>query len=84
MFSEDKDTIKEVTNYLNALRFEETNKEMDISSMLSIYISNKEEHNTKVCVDKNGVFWLDGKTDCYEIASGSFDYNYMKDIYEKY
>ena len=36
----------------------------------------------KFWIDKNGVFWLDGETQCYKISSGSFDYQYLKAIYE--
>jgi vesicle coat complex subunit len=83
MFTSDASTIKNVSDYFNNLRFEPTDKEMDITTMISVNFSKGEEQIAKFSVDKNMVFWLNGDTKCFKIASGTFNYDAVKDIYEK-
>ena len=83
LFGSDKDTLKALSDSFDDLSFEATNKQMDIFSMLSIRFFTDEKQISEVNVDKNGVFWLNGNTECLKIASGSFNYNDIKDIYEK-
>jgi hypothetical protein len=83
MFSSDASTIKNISDYFNNLSFEPTDKEMDISTMISVNFSKGEEQIAKYSVDKNMVFWLNGDTKCLKIASGKFNYDAVKDIYEK-
>jgi hypothetical protein len=65
------------------LSFEPTDKQMDIPTMFSICFSEGEKQIAEVCIDKNGVFWIDGNTECLKLSSGTFNYNDTQDIYEK-
>ena len=78
-----ENTLKTLLNCFNNLKFVTTDKQMDIPTKLSIYFAKEENQIAEVSVDKNGVFWLNGSTNCLKIASGTFNYNDVKDIYEK-
>jgi uncharacterized lipoprotein YajG len=83
MFSSDASTIKNISDYFNNLSFEPIDKEMDITTMISVNFSKGEKQIAKFSVDKNMVFWLNGDTKCFKIASGTFNYDAVRDIYEK-
>lgn len=83
LFGSDKNTLKSLSDCFQNPSFEATDKKMDIFSMLSIRFFANEKQISEVNIDKNGVFWLNGSTECLKIASGSFNYNGVKDIYEK-
>ena len=83
MFGADDDTLKGLSNQFNNLSFEPTDKKMDTSTMLNINFHQNKKTIASVNVDENGVFWLDGETKCYKVSSGSFDYEYVKNIYLK-
>lgn len=82
MFGADQGVIDELLNQFNSLSFEKTNEELDLLSAYFVIFSYDGSDVKKIWVDKNGVFWLDGKTQCYKVSSGSFDYQYLKAIYE--
>lgn len=79
----DEKTLKSISNCLHELRFETTDKQMDQLTMFSLYFSKDGKKIASINADKNGVFWLNGKTDSLRIASGKFNYDDIKDIYEK-
>ncbi|HEX3022830.1 MAG TPA: hypothetical protein VHP81_10605 [Lachnospiraceae bacterium] len=81
-FGDDKDTIKKVIDSLNSLSFKESDKEMNITTMFSIDLAKDGSQVAHLCMDDNGVFWVDGKTDSLEIDSGTLDYEVIKDIYK--
>lgn len=81
MFGTDKDTLESLKNEFSELVFESTDGKMDVATMLTISFIHNGKSIAKFSVDKNGVFWLDGKTNCYKISSGSFDYEFVRNIY---
>lgn len=82
LFSEDQKVIRELIDSYNGLSFEKTEAELDFISAFSVILSYEGKNVIKFTVDKYGVFWLDGDTQCYKVASGSFDYARLKSIYE--
>lgn len=82
MFGADQEIIDDLLNRFNSLSFEKTTDKMDIKSAFHVNFSNDGTPVRSFWVDKNGIFWLDGKTQCYKISSGSFDYQHLKAIYE--
>lgn len=81
MFSEDDDTLRDLLNQFSNLSFEPTDQKMDIATMLHVNFYHNEKIIASFKVDENGVFWLDGETNCYKVSSGSFDYEIVKNIY---
>jgi hypothetical protein len=82
MFGAEQTVIDDLFERLNSLTFEKTSDEIDLMSTIMINFSRKGKSIKRFSVDKNGIFWLDGETQCYKISSGSFDYEYIKKIYE--
>jgi len=81
MFSADQSVIDDLLNQFNSLSFEKTTEEMDLTSAFHVNFSYNGNGVKSFWVDKNGVFWLDGETQCYKVSSGSFDYQHLKAIY---
>ena len=82
MFGADQEVIDDLLTRFNALSFEKTTAELDFMSAFHVNFSLNDKGVKSFWVDKNGVFWLDGKTQCYKVSSGSFDYHDLKAIYE--
>jgi hypothetical protein len=82
MFGAEQTVIDDLFERLNSLTFEKTSDEIDLMSTIMINFSRKGKSVKRFSVDKNGIFWLDGETQCYKISSGSFDYEYIKKIYD--
>lgn len=82
MFGADRGVIDDLLNRFNSLSFEKTTDEMDIGSAFHVNFSCNGNDAKSFWFDKNGVFRLNGKTQCYKVSSGSFDYEYVKAIYE--
>lgn len=80
-FGADQAAIDEVLNQFNSLSFEKTTEEMDRASAFTVNFSYKGNDVNHFWVDKNGVFWINGETQCYKVSSGSFDYQHLKVIY---
>lgn len=83
MVSSDKDTIKTLSDILNNLNFEPTENKMDFSTMFHIVISTSKNQNITISVDENGVFCVNGDEKYLKVASGTFNYSLIKDIYNK-
>jgi flagellar motor component MotA len=83
MFSTDASTVKAVAKKLEKLHFQKTGKEMDNGTMYSITFHSDNKPIATYSIDKNNTFRLNGSKECYKIASGTFDYKFIKDIYEK-
>lgn len=81
MSAVDADTMKDLLNRLSNLSFKPTNEKMDYSTMLKVYFYRSEVIIASVSVDSNGVFYLNGQKSSYKVSSGSFDYEYLKNIY---
>jgi len=81
MFSTDQSIIDDLLNRFSSLSFEKTAEKMELFSAYHVNFSYKGKSVKSFRVDKNGVFWLDGETQCYKISSGSFDYQHLKAIY---
>jgi hypothetical protein len=82
-YSTDEEIIYSISDNLNSLSFKKTDHNMNVSSMFTISLSRDKESLAFVCVDGKGVFFIDNTANCYEVNSGSFDYAYIQDIYEK-
>jgi hypothetical protein len=82
MFGVDQGVIDDLLNQLNSLSFEKTTEELDLFSAFYVIFSYDGSDVKKIWVDKNGVFWLDGKTQGYKVSSGTFDYQHLKAIYQ--
>lgn len=82
MFGANQAIIDDLLNQFNSLSFEKTTDEMDAGSSFIVYFSYNGNAVKHFWVDKNGVFWLDGKTQSFKVSSGSFDYQHLKAIYE--
>lgn len=82
MFSADQEIIDDLLNRFNSLSFDKTTEKLDHPSAFSVYFSCNGKKLKSFWVDKNGVFWLDGKTRCYKVSSGTFDYQHLKTIFE--
>jgi hypothetical protein len=81
MFGAEEDTIQDLLTSFSNLILEPTDDEMDTTTMLSIHFSHNEKSVVSVNVDEHGVFWLDGDTKSYKVSSGSFDYEFIKNVY---
>lgn len=81
MLSTDEDKVKDLIKQFRNLSFEPTDKKMDIMTMLTVSFYQGEKSIASFKVDENGVFWLGGKTKGYKLSSGSFDYNFVRNIY---
>jgi hypothetical protein len=82
MFGADQEIIDDLLNRFNSLSFEKTKEELDLMSAFHVNFSLNDKGVKSFWVDKNGVFWLDGKTQSYKVSSGSFDYRHLKAIFE--
>lgn len=82
MFGADQAVINNLLNQFVTLSFEKTTEEMDLKSAFYVTFSYKGKSVNTFWVDKHGVFWLDGKTQSYRASSGTFDYEYLKIVYE--
>ncbi|MDF2510642.1 MAG: hypothetical protein K0S04_508 [Herbinix sp.] len=83
MFGADQSVIDDLFNEFNSLSFKKTSEELDLLSAFHVSFSSNEKGVKSFWVDKNGVFWLGGKTQCYKISTGTFDYEHLKAIYQE-
>lgn len=81
LFGAEQPVIDGLLEQFSSLGFEKTTEEMDLMSAFHVNLSYNGKGVKSFWVDKNGVFWLDGETQCYKASSGSFDYEYLKAIY---
>jgi len=82
MFGANQEVIDDLLNKFNSLSFEKTADKMDLVNAFHVTFSYKGKGVRRFFVDKNGVFWLDGETQCYKVSSGSFDYEHLNAIYQ--
>ena len=82
MFGADQRIVDNLLSHFNSLSFERTARQMDPSTAFHVYFSYKGKGVKSFWVDKNGVFWLDGKTECFKVSSGDLNYQYLKAVYE--
>lgn len=83
MFEAEQIVMDDLYEKFNSLTFEETIDDIDLMSTFMVSFTVNGQSIKKFSVDKNGIFWLDGETQCYKVTSGSFDYNYLKKIYNE-
>lgn len=83
MFSSDENTIKTLSNHFNNLTFEPKKKEMDFPTMFIICFYKNEKQIAKITVDKNNIFRLNDNSKTLKLSSGTFNYDYIHDIYEE-
>jgi len=82
MFGADQKVIDDLLNQFNSLSFEKTSDEMDFISAFNVNFSYNGNNVQSFRVDKNGIFKLNGETQCYKVSSGSFDYDHLETIYK--
>ncbi|MBC2722859.1 hypothetical protein [Desulfosporosinus sp.] len=82
MFGADQEVVDNLLSHFNSLSFKRTAKQMDPATAFHVNFSYKGKGVKSFWVDKNGVFWLDGKTECFTVSSGDLNYQYIKTVYE--
>lgn len=82
-FISDMNIVTGLSENLSNLTFEPIDKKIDFHTMLSINFFKGEKCIGKFSVDNNNVFLINGDTKCLKIVNGKFDYNYVKNIYDK-
>jgi len=82
MFGADQRIVDNLLSHFNSLSFERTSQQMDPATAFHVYFSYKGKGVKSFWVDKYGVFWLDGKTECFKVSSGGLNYQYLKAVYE--
>lgn len=81
MFGAEQSVIDDLVKKFDKLTFTKTDDKMDFMTTLRINFIADGKSIKKINVDKNGVFMLGGGTSHYKISSGTFDYEYVKNIY---
>ncbi|MCB8814789.1 hypothetical protein [Desulfosporosinus shakirovi] len=82
MFGADQRIVDNLLNQFNSLSFERTAQTIGLLTAFHVSFSYKGKGVNSFWVDKNGVFWLDGKTECFKVSSGDLNYQYIKAVYE--
>lgn len=82
MFGAEQAVIDKILGQYSSLRFEKTEDKLDLFTAFHVIIFNREKLLAKFWVDQNGVFWRNGETQDYKVISGSFDYKYLRTVYE--
>ena len=82
MFGADQEIIDDLLDRFSSLSFEKTTDELNLESAFNVSFYYHSKGIRNFWVDKNGVFWLNGETQCYKISAGSFDYDHLKAVYE--
>lgn len=81
MFEASQRDINTILEQYDSLTLEKTQEECDIGTAFNVTIFENNNIIAHFWVDKNGVFIVDDEH-C-KIKAGSFDYNYLKKIYEE-
>ncbi len=81
MFGAEQPIIDDLYEEFNSLTFEKTSEELNFMSAFMVCFYAEDQRIKSFHVDKNGVFQLDGDTQCYKVASGEFDYARLKEIF---
>lgn len=81
MFGAEQTIIDDLYERFSSLAFEKTSQEIDVMTAFTVCFYEDDHRIKSFHVDSNGIFWLDGGTQCYKIKSGEFDYGYLKEIY---
>lgn len=82
MFGADQGVVDNLLSQFNSLGFEKTAEQIDLLTALHVSFSYKGKGVKSFWVDKKGVFWLNGTTECFKASSGYLDYQYIKAVYE--
>ncbi|AET69813.1 hypothetical protein Desor_4391 [Desulfosporosinus orientis DSM 765] len=82
MFGADQGIVDNLLSQFNSLSFEKTAEQIDLLTAFHVSFSYKGKGVKSFWVDKKGVFWLDGTTECFKVSSGYLDYQYIKAVYE--
>lgn len=77
----DDDMLRKLLDQFRNLSFEPTDQKMDTSTMLNVIFYHNEKKIALFGVDENGVFLLDGETGFYKVSFGTFNYEFVKNIY---
>ncbi len=82
MFGAEPKVIDDLLDSFSSLSFDKTTEEMDLASAFHVSFYSNNKNIKSFWVDRNGVFWLNGETQCYKVSSGLFDYEHLKEVYQ--
>lgn len=77
----DKATLERLKMQFSNLSFEPTEQNFDRETELRVIFTRNGNGISAFNVDKNGIFKFDRDINCYTISSGSFDYEFVREVY---
>ena len=80
MFEAEQQDIDFILNQYRSLTFTQTNQSFSLFTALYVVIYQEEEILARFFVDENNIFWINDSY--YQIQAGTFDYQFLKDLYE--
>jgi hypothetical protein len=81
MFGAEQSVIDDLVKKFDKLTFTKTDDKIHFVATLMISFIADGKIIKKIDVDKNGTFMLNGEKPYYKESKGSFDYEYVKNIY---
>lgn len=82
LFCSYEEPVQQLVELYNGLRFEPSDADMDLGTMLTVVYSRDGKRVAELSADSNGVFQLDGELDSLRETTGTFDYALVKAIYD--
>lgn len=80
MFEAEQQDIDFILNQYRSLTFTQTNQSFSLFTAFYVVINQEEEILARFFVDENNIFWINDSY--YQIQAGTFDYQFLKDLYE--
>lgn len=80
MFEAEQQDIDFILNQYRSLTFTQTNQSFSLFTAFYVVIYQEEEILARFFVDENNIFWINDSY--YQIQSGTFDYQFLKNLYE--
>lgn len=80
MFEAEQQDIDFILNQYRSLTFTQTNQSFSLFTAFYVVIYQEEEILARFFVDENNIFWINDSY--YQVQTGSFDYQFLKKLYE--
>ena len=80
MFEAEQQDIDFILNQYRSLTFTQTNQSFSLFTAFYVVINQEEEILARFFVDENNIFWINDSY--YQIQAGTFDYQFLKNLYE--
>ncbi len=80
MFEAEQQDINFILNQYRSLTFTQTKQPFSFSTAFHVVINQGEETLARFFVDENNIFWINDSY--YQVQTGSFDYQFLKKLYE--